>query len=208
VTASALYPAHASLISLTIDDSVRPNYVAPRRPRAVGSVLDRVAQGDTRAMRECVDRFGDLIWSIARLVMRTPGEAEDAVQEIFADVWRTAGRFDPEQGSEEVFVTMIARRRLIDRMRRAAHRDRVHSVSDMDSRDWANAANGGEVCAEALAAGRAVMLLRPELQRVLKLGLLQGLTQAEIAHALRLPLDTVKTLMRSGLIQAREFMAK
>lgn len=205
MTASALYPAHASLISLTIDDSTRPNYVAPRRPRAAGSVLDRVAQGDTRAMRECVDRFGDLIWSIARLVMRTSGEAEDAVQEIFADVWRTAGRFDPDQGSEEVFVTMIARRRLIDRMRRAAHRDRVHSRNDID---WSNAANGGEVCAEALAAGQAVLMLRPELQRVLKLGLLQGLTQAEIAHALRLPLDTVKTLMRSGLIQAREFMAK
>jgi RNA polymerase sigma-70 factor, ECF subfamily len=157
-------------------------------------------------VRECIDQFGSLIWSIARRMTRTRADAEDAVQEIFADVWRSAGRFDPEHGSEEVFVTMIARRRLLDRMRHAAHRGRTWSIDDADPLSWANARNGADMCGEALAAGRAVMLLRPELRQVLKLGLLQGLSHSEIANALQMPLHAIKTMMRRGLIQTREFM--
>ena len=135
---------------------------------------------------------------------RNRAEAEDAVQEIFADVWRSAARFDPTQGSEEVFVTMIARRRLIDRMRRTAPQDRTGAIANVDSLGWDNG-NNAKVCAEAVAADQAVMQLRPELREVLKLGLLQGLSHAEIAAALGIPLETVKARMRRGLIQVREF---
>jgi len=158
-------------------------------------------------VRECIDRFGGLIWSIARRVARNRADAEDIVQEIFADVWRSAGRFDPAQGSEEVFVTMIARRRLIDRMRRATQRGRARpSDDDMAAPGWAEVCLSADSCIEAQTAREAVMLLRPELQLVLKLGLLQGLSHAEIANALQIPLDTVKTMMRSGLTQTRELM--
>ena len=208
MTASALFPApYTSLISLTYDESIRPARVAPKRPRTAESVLDRVAQGDARAMRECIDQFGGLIWSIARRVTRNRAEAQDAVQEIFADVLRSAGRFDPEQGSEEVFITMIARRRLIDRMRRAARRDPARSSGKMDSLSWTDPDYRADTCAESAAAARAVMQLRPELRKVLELGLLQGLSHAEISQRLHLPLDTVKTMMARGLIQVREFMA-
>lgn len=208
MTASVLFPApHASLISLTRDDSTRPSYVAPRRPRASAaeSVLGRVAQGDPRAIRECIDQFGGLIWSIARTVTRNHADAEAAVQEIFADVWRTAARFDPEQGSQEVFITMVARRRLLDRMRRAAQHNRPQSTDA--SLSWADAGNGA-TCADASAAGRAVMQLRPELRKVLQLGLLQGMSHAEIADALHLPVATVRTMMTRGLTQVREFMGR
>lgn len=209
MTASALFPApHTSLISLTYDESTRPAPVAPRRPRAADSVLDRVAQGDPYAVRQCIDQFGGLIWSIARRASSTRADAEDAVQEIFADVWRSAGRFDPAQGSEEVFITMIARRRLIDRMRRAAQRDRTRASNGVNSPGWAGASNGAGVCAEALAASGAVMQLRPELRKVLELGVLQGLSHQEIAQRLQLPVETVKALMRRGLIQVREFMGQ
>jgi RNA polymerase sigma-70 factor (ECF subfamily) len=207
VTASALLPApHASLISLTFDEATRPARRAPTRQRTADGLLDRVAQGDASAVRECIDQFGGLIWSIARRVTRSHADAEDAVQEIFADVWRSASRFDPTQGSETVFVTMIARRRLIDRMRRATHRDSPRSSDDMHSLDWPDAGNGAGMCGEARSAEQAVMLLRPELREVLRLGLLQGLSHSEIAHALQMPLDTVKAMMRRGLIQVREFM--
>src|SRR5512145_3131135 len=82
------------------------------------SILERVARGDSKAVRECIDEFGGLVWAIARRMARTRADAEDAVQEIFVDVWKSAGRYDPSQGSEKVFVTTIARRRLIDRLRR------------------------------------------------------------------------------------------
>jgi RNA polymerase sigma-70 factor (ECF subfamily) len=201
-----LFPA--SLISLTFDDSTRPARRAPMPSRAPDSVLDRVAQGDASAQRECIDRFGGLVWSIARRVTRTRAEAEEVVQEIFVDLWRTAGRFDPEQGSEEVFVTMVARRRLIDRMRRATQQGRPRSNNDVGSLGWANAGATVDSCPEALAARQAVMRLRPELRKVLELGLLQGLSHAEIAKALQLPLETVEAMMRRGLIQTRELMGR
>ncbi len=105
-------------------------------------------------MHECIDQFGSLIWSIARRLTRTRADAEDAVQEIFTDVWRSAGRFDPNQGSEKVFVATIARRRLIDRMRRAAHQARTESTDDIDSLGFADQGNSAEVCAEASAAAK------------------------------------------------------
>lgn len=170
------------------------------------SILARVAQGDARAVHECIDQFGSLIWSIARRLTRTRADAEDAVQEIFTDVWRSAGRFDPNQGSEKVFVATIARRRLIDRMRRASHQARTESTDDIDSLGWADPGNSAELCAEASAAAKAVMQLRPEQRQVLELGILQGLSHSEIADVLKMPLGTVKTMMRRGLIQVRELM--
>jgi RNA polymerase sigma-70 factor (ECF subfamily) len=131
---------------------------------------------------------------------------EEAVREIFADVWRNAARYYPEQGSEEVFITMIARRWLIDRLRRAAHRGRERVGDDNDWLGWGDPSDSANVCDEARGARRAIMLLRPELRVVLELGVLQGLSHSEIAHRLQMPLDTVKILMARGLIQVREFM--
>ena len=138
----------------------------------------------------------------------TPADAELAVQEIFVDVWRSAGCFDPEQASEEVFITIIARRRLIDRRRRAARQGRTAAINDFDPLNWADPDNPPHLCAEALAATRAVMQLRPALRALLELGVLRGLSHSEIARELQLPLDTVKTVMRHALIQVHEFMRR
>ena len=169
-------------------------------------LLTRVARGDAHALRECIDEFGGLVWSIARRLTRNRADAEDAVQEIFTDLWRSASRFDAAQGSEKVFVATIARRRLIDRLRRAGHRPPTQSTEDAEISGWADPGTHAETCVEAQQAARAVMQLRPEQQRVLELGLLRGMSHAEISEALSMPLGTVKTLMRRGLIQVREIM--
>lgn len=203
---AAVFPApHISLMSLTRDDSVRPARVVRSRARATGSVLARVAQGDAVAARECVDEFSGLIWGIARRYSRNEADAQEAVREIFNDVWRSAARFDPAQGAERVFIATIARRRLIDRMRHSrqgsAESLRVQALHWFDPGSYAS-------CPEALAAARAVMQLRPELQRVLELAVLQGLSHAEIAEVLQLPIATVKATLYRGLIQVRELMSK
>ena len=82
------------------------------------SVLQPIASGDPAAVRECLDQYGALVWSLARRLSRTAADAEDATQEIFLDIWRSAGRFDASQGSDRVFIAIIARRRLIDRLRK------------------------------------------------------------------------------------------
>jgi len=82
------------------------------------TVLRRIAGGLSAAVRECIDRYGALIWSLARRLSRSSPDAEDATQEIFLDLWRNAGRFDESKGSEKLFIAMLARRRLIDRLRK------------------------------------------------------------------------------------------
>ena len=200
MTVSALFPA--SLITLTHDDATAPQ----SRRREGASVLDRVARGDSGAARECIDQFGDLVWSIARRLLSTRADIEEAVREIFVDVWRNAGRYDPEQGSEEVFITMIARRRLIDRMRRAARDGRARASDDNVSLGWGDPGNAANACDEAQAARRAIMRLRPELRMMLELGILQGSSHLEISQRLQMPLATVNIMMTRGLIQVRELM--
>ncbi|MCM2310964.1 MAG: sigma-70 family RNA polymerase sigma factor [Steroidobacteraceae bacterium] len=170
------------------------------------SVLARVARGDTKAVRECIDEFGGLVWAIARRMTRTRADAEDAVQEIFVDVWKSAGRFDAAQGSEKVFITTIARRRLIDRMRRGRMNHLMDSDEALEDVRWAEPGNDGEIRVEAERAAAVVARLRPDQRRVLRMGLLEGMTHSEIATATGMPLGTVKTQMRRGLIQVRQWM--
>lgn len=170
------------------------------------SLLKRVAEGDSGAIKEVMDQFGGLVWSLARRSCYNPADAEDATQEIFLDIWKSAARYDKKKGSETLFVATIARRRLIDRIRRQG---REPHMDDIDAPGFELASSTvaeGETVAEAALAARAVATLKPAQQRVLELGLLQGLSHSEIADATGMPLGTVKTQMRRGLIRVRELM--
>lgn len=170
------------------------------------SLLKRVANGDSGALKGVMDQFGGLVWSLARRSCYNPADAEDATQEIFLDIWKSAARYDETKGSETLFIAMIARRRLIDRIRRQG---REPAMEDIDAPGFelasSNAAEG-ETMTEAALAAKAVATLKPAQQRVLELGLLQGLSHSEIADVTGMPLGTVKTQMRRGLIRVRELM--
>jgi RNA polymerase sigma factor (sigma-70 family) len=170
------------------------------------SMLQRIASGDSAAVRECIDQYGPLVWSIARRLSRTPADAEDATQEIFLDIWRSAGRFDASQGSDKVFIAMIARRRLIDRLRKTSAEPPMDPVETLEVVAWADPGTASETAVEAEQATRALAELRPEQRQVLELSLMHGLTQSEIASRLNMPLGTVKSFMRRGLIKVREYM--
>jgi RNA polymerase sigma-70 factor, ECF subfamily len=170
------------------------------------SMLQRIAGGDSAAVRECIDQYGALIWSIARRLSRTPSDAEDGTQEVFLDIWRSAARFDASQGSEKVFIAMIARRRLIDRLRKTSAEPPMDTMEALDMVVSGDQTITSELSMEAEQATRALADLRPEQRQVLELGLLHGLSQSEIATRLNMPLGTVKSFMRRGLIQVREKM--
>ena len=95
----------------------RPSAFALEEIALPAPLLSRVAKGDTAAIDECLDRYGGLVWSLARRLSPTTADAEDAVQEIFIDLWRSAGRYSEQLGEEVTFVSTLARRRLIDRLR-------------------------------------------------------------------------------------------
>ena len=170
------------------------------------SVLQRIAAGDSAAVRECIEQYGPLVWSLARRLSRPPSEAEDATQEIFLDIWRSAARYDASQGSDKVFIAMIARRRLIDRLRKAAAEPPMDPVEVLEAAAWADPGTASETSTEAERAARALQELKPDQRQVLELGLMHGLSQSEIAARLQMPLGTVKSFMRRGLIKVRETM--
>jgi RNA polymerase sigma-70 factor (ECF subfamily) len=173
-------------------------------------MLTRIVNGDSRAarevaVRECMDSYGGLVWHIARRLSRTVSDAEDATQEIFLDIWCCAGRYDPLQGSEKVFIAMIARRRLIDRIRKSRSEPPLASLDSLALEDWpVDSCAGSERCAEAVNATAALATLRAPHRQILELSLLRGLSHSAIAAQLGLPLGTVKSCMRRGLLQVRQ----
>src|ERR1700734_4393123 len=139
------------------------------------TVLQRIASGDADAVRECIALYGPLLWGLAGALPRAPSDAEDATQEIFLDIWRSASRFDASQGSDKVFIAMIARRRLIDRLRKTSAEPPMDPVEALETIAWADPGTACETSIEAEKATRALAELRPEQRQVLGLGLLHGL---------------------------------
>jgi RNA polymerase sigma factor (sigma-70 family) len=173
------------------------------------SLLKRIAAGDRKAVQECIDTYSGLVWSIARRLSNTPTDADDAVQEVFVNIWENADRFDESIGSETTFVAMIARRRLIDRRRRQQRRpDQVSPVSDSqiqmaDPRQDDPSAGTRDEAARAMAA---LEQLRPEQREVLQLSIIHGRTYEQIAASTGKPVGTVKTHARRGLMRLREML--
>ncbi len=170
------------------------------------AVLQRIAAGDANAVQDCLKAYGGLVWSLARRMLRNSDDAEDAVQEIFVDIWKNAGRFDAAQSSETTFVAMIARRRLIDRIRFSARRISPDALEDIVAEPADRADRTMQTTLEAGDAVKALNSLRPEQRQVLQLSIVQGMSHQEISHATGLPLGTVKTHARRGILQAREFL--
>lgn len=169
------------------------------------SLLGQVADQVPGAVEACIERYGALVWSLARRLSSNQADAEDAVQEIFLDVWKSAARFDASVASEATFIAMIARRRLIDRRRRRAARPVAGELFETGDSGPAVSASL-ELSEEARAAAKALEQLRPEQQRVLRLSIYHGLSHERIAEATGLPLGTVKTHVRRGLIRIREIL--
>ena len=170
------------------------------------AILQRIANGDRNAVEDCLKKYGGLVWSIARKMLRNTDEAEDAVQEIFVDIWKNAARFDESKASETTFVAMIARRRLIDKIRHSARRISADSLDDILLEPFTNADKDMQTGLEAEQAAEAMRNLRPEQQQVLKLSIVQGMSHQEISDATGMPLGTVKTHARRGILQVREFL--
>lgn len=170
------------------------------------AILNRIANGDKDAVQDCLKAYGGLVWSLARRMLQNTEDAEDAVQEIFVDIWKNAARFDASQGSETTFVAMIARRRIIDRIRYAKRRIAPDSIEDMVSEPTDRSDRDLQTFVEAAEAAKAIETLRPEQRQVLQLSIIHGLSHQEIAERTGMPLGTVKTHARRGILQAREFL--
>lgn len=170
-------------------------------------LMQAVAEGDESAAGVLYDRFGSLVFRAARQVLPTRAESEDAVQEVFVRLWRTADRYDPARAKLVTWVMLIARRHLIDRLRRKRVRPLDLSLEgDPQGRERSASETPGRIEEDER---RSLLLTRieelPALQReVIVRAYLQGFTLREVAEQLDAPLGTVKSALSRGLARLRD----
>ena len=172
-----------------------------------------VARGDGAALEELYNRYSGPVFSMSYSLIRDYSAAEDVTQEVFASLWMRAGRFDPERGVFRHWFLHMAHNRIIDDIRkrkRVSMRTADKSPEDAELKlvspgDTANQAVTAVMFSEATAAMRAL----PEEQRAaVVMAYIEGSTQQEIADRTGVPLGTVKTRLRLGLIKLRQQMSK
>ncbi len=179
--------------------SSRRTHLSDEKP-----ILERVAEGDQAAVSDFISRYGDLVWSLARRYLGNHMEAEDAVQEIFIEIWKNAGRYDRNVASEVAFISTITRRRLIDRLRQFNRRPGMESIDDQVGASQPTVPSTLNDDAEVAQVERVLSDMDPKHREILSMSLYEGYSHSEIAETLEMPLGTVKTRVRRGLMHVRE----
>jgi RNA polymerase sigma-70 factor (ECF subfamily) len=163
------------------------------------------ARSEESALAELYDRYGRTAYGLALRILRDPALAEDAVQEAFLAVWRTASRFVPEKAKASTWILTLAHRRAVDIVRREQRR----RAEPLDHAPEPTVEGVDEDAFLRLQRERVQTTLRqlPDAQReALELAYYGGLSQSELAERLGQPLGTIKSRMFTGLSRMRELM--
>lgn len=167
-------------------------------------LLVRIARGDPDAVEACLQRYGPLVWTVAKRSGCDLATIEDVVQEVFITVWKNAGRYDPSKAGEATFIATIARRRVIDRRRRAGRAPVEEPVEEQEigrgEPGFAEVDLGEEV-----SLARSVLAeLKDDQRRAILMSVVDGMSHQDIATRTGMPLGTVKSHIRRGLDQAAQ----
>lgn len=168
-----------------------------------------IARGDETALAELYDRVGRVAYGIALRVLRDDRLAEDAVQEGFLSVWRTAAGYRPERAAARAWVITLVHRRAVDIVRREERRraDPLGDDGRHDAPDPAgSAADEAWLGYERERVQQALRLLPDAQRETLELAYYGGYSQSEVAESLGVPLGTIKSRMFTGLARLRELL--
>ncbi len=191
--------------------SVMPMETTPRvQEQEWGQLIAQTAQGDQSALAMLYDRTSPQVFGLVLKILNNREAAEEVTLDVYTQVWRQAHTYDQTRGTPGGWLMAIARTRAIDRFRAgAAERGRIESLDAVEF-----FASDGETPEQDLAGQerrryvqQALQALTAEQRQAIALGYFYGLSQSEIANKLKLPLGTVKTRMRLGMIKLREVLA-
>jgi RNA polymerase sigma-70 factor, ECF subfamily len=171
-------------------------------------VLTALRQGDTNALGIIYDRYGTAVYRLALKILTNPTEAEDLTQEVFLAFWRGVDKYDVDRGTLTVFLLTITRSRALNRIKQQGSQQNLsqrvgnylpvaHSNPGMDAATLTELRERMSSALQELPANQ---------KQVLEMGYYQGKSQSEIAQELYLPLGTVKTRSRQGLLKLRQFL--
>ena len=174
-----------------------------KRPE-LAALLGRVARGDQAAFEQLYEHVAGPVYGLVLRVVRDPAQSEEVAQEVLVDVWRLAARYDEKRGSALAWVMTLAHRRAVDRVRSAqAAADREERAARPE-REHDEVAEYVEARLEREQVRRCLGTLTDLQRESVTLAYYSGYTYREVAELLQVPLGTVKTRMRDGLIRMRD----
>ncbi len=171
-------------------------------------LLAKIAQKDQAALSQLYDRYARIIHAIAYKSLRLTEESEEVVLDVFSQIWRTADRYDPTRARVDTWVFMLARSRILDRLRSLQRATKTETAS-IDAAQIQSGKSSVDPIEDALILERREIVLAaldklPDEQRqVIELAYYKGLSQSEIAAQVGVSLGTVKTRVRLGLSKLR-----
>jgi len=190
--------------------TTRPEQPGPDRAEGGGrdpaELLPLVARGDQAAFETVYDQFAGPVYGLVRKVLRDPAQSEEVAQEVLLEVWRTASRFDPARGSAAAWVMTIAHHRAVDRVRSenaGLAREQKLTLGPVTGDDVAELV---ETALDRQRVRRCIGALTALQAEAVKLAYYGGYTYPQVAELLKVPLGTVKTRIRDGLIRLRDCM--
>jgi RNA polymerase sigma-70 factor (ECF subfamily) len=174
----------------------------------IDELMSRVAQGDQESFGALYDALAPLVHGLVLRVVRDRAQAEEVTQEVFLEVWQQAKRFDADRGRARAWITVLAHRRAVDRVRAAqaaTDRDLREGIKDFQE-SYDDVEHQVEVALESERVRKALESLTAIQQQAIRLAYYGGYTYGEVADALGLPLGTVKTRIRDGMIRLRDVL--
>ncbi|MGP8001711.1 MAG: ECF RNA polymerase sigma factor SigK [Streptosporangiaceae bacterium] len=170
----------------------------------LAALIGRVAHGDKAAFGAVYDQVAGPVFGLARTVLRDPAQAEEVCQDVLLEVWRNAARFDTRRGTAMAWLMTLAHRRAVDRVRaEQAATDREHRAARPEI-SYDSVTEAVEARLDAERVRRCLGALTELQHESITLAYYQGRTYREVAALLNVPVGTVKTRMRDGLIRLRD----
>ncbi|MDO7883657.1 sigma-70 family RNA polymerase sigma factor [Antiquaquibacter soli] len=187
-----------------LDDVPHDNEVSPASRQQ--ALLERVAAGDKQAFSDLYDEVAPRVFGLVKRLLVDHSQSEEVTQEVFLEIWQTATRFDPNKGGATTWILTMAHRRAVDRVRASqSSRDRDLKVGIRDfSSDYDHVTESVEVSVEHERVEKAMARLTELQRQAIQLSYYGGYSNSEVASILSVPIGTVKTRIRDGMIRLRD----
>nr|WP_233197803.1 sigma-70 family RNA polymerase sigma factor [Cryobacterium sp. Y57] len=180
--------------------------LAPPAPASKEELLVQVARGDQSAFGELYDQIAPRVLGLVKRLLVDHAQSEEVTQEIFLEIWQSAARYESSRGGASTWILTMAHRRAVDRIRSSqAGRDRDTKIGIRDlAVAYDHVAETVEVRIEHERVEKAMTRLTQLQRQAVSLAYYGGLSHSEVADMLQIPLGTVKTRLRDGLIRLRD----